>query len=199
MISYINGHKLVTGDDLVKFPLNENLAYGVPNYGLGTSNLHGNSTSSISFSSQGDWSYLGFNLNAKFKKGDLVTFSALGNLTSNPNNQRQYKISIFDSSISNSQIDGDPLLTLGSRNSVTAMINQDTPIDTNLVVLIYCGMPGHSTGNAITVSNIKVERGSVATGYAPSPLDYLANKSDVTSLQEQINQLKSKLGGKSPL
>lgn len=58
---------------------------------------------------------------------------------------------------------------------------------------IHIRYTGKNT-NGFILSKAKLEAGEVATIWTPSVDDY-AMLSDVTNLQDQINQLKSKLGG----
>lgn len=191
---YLNGIRLLDDSDLKNTTANENLAYGeaLPKTGIDFSKFQGKTTKMVSFASSNDWSYIAFQLNTKFKKGDIVTISATGNLTVNPKNQSKYKVAIFDSGISTCFTTAETNLPTGKHASTTFVLDQPTNAD--CVALIYCGNAGQSQGNTLTITDFKVERGTIATAYAPSPLD-IAMQSDITNLQNQINQLKSKLGG----
>lgn len=70
-----------------------------------------------------------------------------------------------------------------------------TQSDCNLL-LMYIRYIG-SSPDGLKISQPKLELGSVATPWCLAHEDY-AKQSDISGLQDQINQLKSKLGGVKP-
>lgn len=193
---FIDKHELAEKEDII----NPNLAYGVAKQSdnekaLGT--VH-----DFTLSSKGDtdnWTFCIILLKTTIHKGDIFTISAFGTLTGPNAADGNYKASIYSSDTSHSfDPTGDTVfLKSGIRSSKTFVANADSDPNNPPVLLIYSGKAGSTGQNSIHVQNVKVERGAIATPWIPSPLDY-AIKPDIDNLQDQINQLKNKLGGVKP-
>lgn len=192
---YADGSKLALAKDVA----NENLVYGNP-YDLDSDSILNGNTKSVSFSAPNgtsdNWHYIHFNLASSFKKGDVITISAIGNLTGSQSADGYFKTTVFSSDFSTCFDDApdDNPLKSGELCSKTIVFNADSNPNNQPVLLFYAGLAGKTYGNTLSLKNIKAERGSIATPWIPSSND-IVMQSDVASLQDQINQLKSKVGG----
>ena len=191
---YADGSKLALAKDVA----NENLAYGNP-YDLNSASILNGNTKSVSFSANNgtsdNWHYIHFNLASSFKKGDVITISVIGNLTGSQSADGYFKTTVFSSDLStcfDDNQEGNPLKS-GGLCSKTIVFNADGDPNNPPILLLYAGLAGTTGGNTLSLKNIKVERGSIATPWIPSSND-IVMQSDVASLQDQINQLKSKVG-----
>lgn len=191
---FIGGDKIAFSKDVA----NENLAYGNP-YNLNNGSILNGNTKSVSFSANtgtsDNWHYIHFNLASSFKKGDVITISAIGNLTGSQSADGYFKTTIYSSDIStcfDDNEEGNPLKS-GELCSKTIVFNADSNPNNPPILMFYAGLAGKTSGNTLSLKNIKAERGSIATPWIPSSND-IVMQSDVASLQDQINQLKSKVG-----
>lgn len=187
MSIFIDKHELAEKEDII----NPNLAYGVVK-SSDLSAVYGN-TQQASFTSPSDNNYCfsKTKLYGNFKKGDVVTISAFGNLTGKNAQDGYYKATIYNSDTSYCYDDNSEsiFLTQGMWSSKQVVFNADTDPNNPPVLLFYCGKPGSTSNNTIVLNRIKVERGSVATQWCPAPEDY-AMKSDLDALKAEIEQLK---------
>lgn len=185
------GARFLTEKDMANTNVGVNLAYGVVR-SSDLSTIYGN-TRQASFAASSNNCYSATKLYGNFKKGDVVTISAFGNLTGQNVKDGFYKATIYDSNASYCY-DGDEdriFLTQGTWSSKQVVFNADTDPNNPPMLLLYCGLAPSTANNTIVLNGIKVERGSVATQYSPAPQD-LVLKSDLDALKNEIEQLKQK-------
>lgn len=169
----------------------ENLAYGYFNKGTNSNTLEASWTAP----SDSSVDHAEIKINGSFSKGEQVTISAYISIISNQD-ITGIKAELYDANYTSFDDNEDGNLLIPNKwSSKTITAKQDFPASMKL--LIYAGGPTNTQGNTIHIYNLKVERGAIATPWIPSPLDY-AIKPDIDNLQDQINQLKSKLGGVKP-
>lgn len=65
-------------------------------------------------------------------------------------------------------------------------------VDTINCVLIYAGLAGSTRGQAITIRNVKIEKGNKATDWTPAPEDL---EEDVTTLNTKYSSLDQTVNG----
>lgn len=170
----------------------ENLAYGYFNKGTNSNTLEASWTAP----SDSSLDHAEIKINGSFSKGEQVTISAYISIISNQD-ITGIKAELYDANYTSFDDNEDGNLLIPNKwSSKTITAKQD--FSASMKLLIYAGGPTNTQGNTIHIYNLKVERGAIATPWIPSPLDY-AIKPDIDNLQDQINQLKSKLGGKAPL
>lgn len=168
----------------------ENLAYGYFNKGTNSNTLEASWTAP----SDSSVDHAEIKINGSFSKGEQVTISAYTSIISNQD-ITGIKAELYDANYTNFDDNEDGNLLIPNKwSSKTITAKQD--FQTPMKLLFYAGGPANTQGNTIHIYNLKVERGAIATPWIPSPLDY-AIKPDIDNLQDQINQLKNKLGGKA--
>lgn len=166
----------------------ENLAYGYFDKGTNSNTLEASWTAP----SNSSVDHAEIKINGSFSKGEQVTISAYISIISNQD-ITGIKAELYDANYTNFDDNEDGNLLIPNKwSSKTITAKQD--FQAPMKLLFYAGGPTNTQGNTIHIYNLKVERGAIATPWIPSPLDY-AIKPDIDNLQDQINQLKSKLGG----
>lgn len=198
MSVYINGNdnpiQLAERKDIV----NQNLAY---------SELLNSTDSRVDGSTKiflhesptlANYDYVKIPLRVVFKKGDIFTISAFSVLTG-PQANGFYKATIFSKSATKSYDDKEDTnwLKAGIRSSKMIVVNADSDPNDPPYLLVYSGIAGKTGGNTLTVKELKVESGSVATPYIPAVED-LVLKSDYDALSSRLSALESKMGGVKP-
>lgn len=166
----------------------ENLAYGYFDKGTNSNTLE----TSWTAPSNSSLDHAQIKINGSFSKGEQVTISAYISIISDQD-ITGIKAELYDANYTSFDDNEDGNLLIPNKwSSKTITAKQDFAAPMKL--LLYAGGPTNTQGNTIHIYNLKVERGAIATPWIPSPLDY-AIKTDIDNLQDQINQLKSKLGG----
>lgn len=188
---YANGDKIALAKDVA----NENLAYGIPFVINNPSNTFNGSTQSVTNSATSDndnWHYFSFKTVPSFKKGDVITISAIGYLTGKQVKDGNYKATIYNTDLSTCYDDTENSIFLksGKLSSKTFIANADSDPNNPPILMFYTGIAGSCGGNTLTIKNAKAEKSSIATPWIPSIND-IAKQSDVTSLQDKINNLFS--------
>lgn len=181
------------GDEFAKKKdiINPNLAYeNVVNNN--SSQTFGTSKKASFTADSNNYFYAKIKLNLSIKKGDTFTISALGNLSGQQAGDGSYKVAVFTSDASTRFDTDSNYLKSGTRTSKT--FTATTNSSKQPFLFIYPGVPGKTANNTLEIQEIKVEHGSIATSYVPAVED-LVLKSDYESLKEEIDQIKSKMGG----
>lgn len=191
MSIFVDKQRLLTEKDMANTNAGVNLAYG--NFWTSASNDIVGNTRQASATASVNYFHTANRLNGNFKKGDVVTISAFGNLTGPNAKDGYYKATIFNSNYTHCYDDNQDsiLLNQGMRSSKQVVFNADTDPSHPPILLFYPGTGGSTAGNTIVLNEVKVERGSVATQYSPAPQD-LVLKSDLDALKAEIEQLKQK-------
>lgn len=189
MSVFVDKQRLLTEEDMANTNVGVNLAYG----DLFTANSYNScgNTRQASATASGNFFHTVTMLNGNFKKGDVVTISAFGNLTGPNVKDGYYKATIFNSDYSVCYDDNQDsiLLSQGMWSSKQVVFNADSDPNKPPLLLLYPGLAPSTVGNTLMLNGIKVERGSVATQYSPAPQD-LVLQSDLDSLKAEIEQLK---------
>lgn len=106
------------------------------------------------------------------KNGGTYTFSAdVEVLAGNPG---KITVSFYDSGIKN-YYGGQTIEIKNGR--ITASIKIDGGSAERF--LIYCGIAGHTNNNSVKLYNMKLEEGTVPTGWSPAPEDVSASIADI--------------------
>lgn len=188
---YADGSKLALAKDVA----NENLAYGVPFVVNDSRQVFNGSTQSVTNSATSDndnWHYFSFKVVPSFKKGDAITISAIGYLTGKQVKDGNYKATIYNIDLSTCYDDtaDSVFLKSGQLSSKTFIANADSDPNNPPILMFYTGIAGSCGGNTLTIKNAKAEKSSIATPWISSIKD-IAKQSDVTGLQDKINNLFS--------
>ena len=104
-------------------------------------------------------------------------------VTVNSGTVTSISVLFFNSALSTQYTGFQPTITNG-KISFKFNVPSGLAAKTDAKLLIYAGVAGACTGNAITVSEVKLERGTVATDYSPAP-------EDTAYLQEALAQSQS--------
>ena len=185
------GARFLTEKDMANTNVGVNLAYG--NFWTSASNDIIGNTRQASATASANYFHTANRLNGNFKKGDVVTISAFGNLTGQNVKDGYYKATIFNSDYTHCYDDNQDriLLKQGMRSSKQVVFNADTDPNNPPLLLFYPGTVRSTAGNTIVLNEVKAERGSIATQWSPA-LEDLVLKSDLDALKAEIEQLKQK-------
>lgn len=105
----------------------------------------------------------------KVKAGELFTAS-FGAVRLTGAESQKFSIVIYDSIKSFALAK----FILGpDAKTVTAVVSADCD---NADILLYAGVPGETAGKSIEVTNLKLERGNIATDWTPAPEDFGGGK-----------------------
>lgn len=191
-MQFLNGQRLLTESDKV----NPNLLYG-PLLDAKFDSWNKGNTKLAQFTAdvENNWCFYIFKTNAHFKKGEALTISANATLTG-PKAGNYYKATLFSSDIQNCYDDNadTSLLMNGKYSSKTIIANAASDPNNPVILLVYSGVASQTGGNTITVTDIKLEKGSIATPWIPSEKDIVMS-SDMNALSARISALESKIGG----
>lgn len=135
-----------------------------------------------------DYSYIRLRENLNVKTGDLLTAS-VGSIKGTGAQEQIAFLSIYNQ-LTNITI--ARFVLKPDAKSATSTVSADCD---NAQVLLYTGIPGDNAGKSLEVTELKLERGNIATDWMPAPEDFGGVKSPYTQsvtrlyLQQQLKLL----------
>lgn len=133
---------------------------------IGGRNLIKNSEQFQIGANDGNYHYVIIGRGIKVKAGDLFTAS-FGSVTLNGSESQNFQVALYDM---------DNALTIArftlgpDAKAATAEASADCD---NAQILLYAGMSGHTADKSIEVTNLKLERGNIASDWTPAPEDFM--------------------------
>lgn len=102
----------------------------------------------------------------KVKAGDLFT-ATFGSVTMTGSDSQRFQVSIYDDTKKLTLAK----FTLGpDAKAVTAEVSADCD---DARILLYTGIPGDTANKSLEVTNLKLERGNIASDWTPAPEDFM--------------------------
>lgn len=123
----------------------------------------------VSGTATSQWTYKVFTIyDLPFIQDETVWVNA--KITVHSGSITALSVIFFNSALTTPYATYQPTLTNG-KISFKLTVPSALASKTDAVLLVYAGLHGACTGNAITVSELKVEKGTVATDWTPAPED----------------------------
>lgn len=133
---------------------------------IGGRNLIKNSEQFQIGANDGDYHFTVIGSGIKVKAGDLFTAS-FGSVTLSGSESQNFQVSLYNRA---------DALTIAKfylgpdAKAATAEVSADCD---NAEILLYAGVSGNTAGKSIEVTNLKLERGNIASDWTPAPEDFM--------------------------
>ena len=139
----------------------------------------------------GNYTYVKFPINGQpIKQGDVFTLSANVDTSSLVGNE--VTVSFYNDAVSTTYTGWVHLTVNNGRIEGKLTVNASGNNKTDAVLLIYSGKAGTTAGSVVTISNLKLERGTVATDWTPAPED---TEAEIAQVSDET--LRTQLTGSS--
>ena len=102
----------------------------------------------------------------KVKAGDLFT-ATFGSMTMTGSDSQRFQVSIYDDQ---KKLTIAKFILSPDAKAVTAEVSADCD---NAKILLYTGIPGDTANKSLDVTNLKLERGNIASDWTPAPEDFM--------------------------
>lgn len=125
-----------------------------------------------------------------FVSGEQITVS--GNAVFESGSATSLGIRFYDEPTTTSYTTEGQAPISDGRFKLTLTVSSVLAGKTDAYLLIYAGPFGSTSGNAVTISNLKLERGNVATDWSPAPEDV---QGSITTLESRSSKIEQTLDG----
>lgn len=128
------------------------------------------------------WKFNTYYFTEQPKNGDIITISALGELTGK-GDLSKYHVTVYDETYTEERAIKAGDLIPGKRDRVTLQLKDNYADESKKsVLLIYSGIPSDTQGKKLTVHHLMVEKGRIAHDWTPAPED-IEEKVDTQTLE----------------